>query len=277
MPLILRGKSTSKDNLHAVIKASSAKEARFFLKFLKESLKLNTGLKIKNYKKKKEYYISFFLNKGFIKHLRKFSAINKGINPVSLKCCRKSLLKAFFVFSGTVNSPKKFYNLEWRLKSKGLLKIISAILMQFGINFKKRKKGQKFIVYVKRAEDIIKVLNLIGAYRSQLYFEEIRAIKETKDEIQRRVNCEIANLEKVTRASSRQVFNIRCIKQRNKMSFLSEGLRRVIEARLKYPEASLSELGRLMSPPISKSSVARRLNVVEEMAEKFKKQRAINV
>ena len=128
------------------------------------------------------------------------------------------------------------------------------------------KKGSGTIVYIKDGEGISQVLALIGANNAMLRFEETRVIKETRNNINRIVNCETANLNKTIDASVEQIKNIKLLKHKHKFHTLPENLQEIAELRIKNPDASYEELGKMLAKPIGKSGVSHRLNRINQIA-----------
>lgn len=178
-------------------------------------------------------------------------------------CCQRAFLRGAFLVGGSINSPNRFYHFEIVSPSQEAAAVIVKILSRMEISARISERRGNPVVYVKKAEDIANLLNIMGAHRSLLKFEEIRAIKATKEEVRRMVNCETANLDKTSQAAVRQVLKIRHLKEVGALGRLSKGLREIADLRIRFPEASLRELGERMNPPLSKSSVNSRLRRLE--------------
>ena len=186
-------------------------------------------------------------------------------------CCRRSFLTGAFLAAGSVNSPERYYHFEIVEKDLGIAKFLVQILSRMEITGKISRRKTSNLVYVKKADEIANLLNLLGAYKCLLQFEEIRAIKETKEEVRRKVNAETANLDKTACAATRQVHNIRYLQQRGVLERLPEKLKITAQMRLRFPQASLKELGERLSPPLTKSSVNSRLRRLENLCRRMKK------
>lgn len=180
-------------------------------------------------------------------------------------------LREAFIKSGFINDPKKDYHLEILFKSKKKAEEMKNILEQCGIiNVGITKKGSGTIVYIKDGENISGFLALIGANNAVLRFEETRVMKEARNNINRIVNCETANLNKTIDAAVEQIKNIKLLKQKHKFSTLPESLKEIAEIRLKNPDASYEELGKMLVKPIGKSGVSHRLNKINQIAKELK-------
>lgn len=173
-----------------------------------------------------------------------------------------------FIKSGFINSPDKEYHLEILFKLKKKAEEMKRILEECDIhNVGISKKGNGTIIYIKDGETISQFLALIGANNAMLRFEETRVIKETRNNINRIVNCETANLNKTIDASVEQIKNIKLLKQRHKFHTLPESLQEIAELRVKNPDASYEELGKMLTKPIGKSGVSHRLNKINQIAQ----------
>jgi len=121
-------------------------------------------------------------------------------------------------------------------------------------------------VYIKEGQDIVDFLNVIGAHHALMEMENIRILKDMRNQVNRIVNCETANLEKTVNASVKQVEYIRYLEDTAGLQNLPAGLREIARLRLENPEASLSELGKMLTPPLGKSGVNHRLRKLENIA-----------
>lgn len=179
----------------------------------------------------------------------------------------KALTRGIFLGSGSVNNPEKKYHLEIILSSKKNANIIKNLLLKMQIKFKKLERKNGYSLYIKEGEEISKFLAFIGANSSVLKFEEIRVIRDMKNNVNRKVNCETANLNKTINAAVKQIDAIKKIKARGNFENLSENLREIANLRLENPDASLVELGQMLKNPIGKSGVNHRLNQLIELSK----------
>ena len=179
----------------------------------------------------------------------------------------KALTRGIFLGSGSVNNPEKKYHLEIILSSKKNANIIKNLLLKMQIKFKELERKNGYSLYIKEGEEISKFLAFIGANSSVLKFEEIRVIRDMKNNVNRKVNCETANLNKTINAAVKQIDAIKKIKARGNFENLSENLREIANLRLDNPDASLVELGQMLKNPIGKSGVNHRLNQLIELSK----------
>ena len=210
-----------------------------------------------------KFYIAI-INKSeeFENEIKEFFSITGDI--------RKNIVKGAFLGAGSVNNPEKNYHLEITFIDEKYSDFILQICKEYGVNFKKININDKFQLYLKEGEEISRFLALIGANRAVLKFEDVRIIKEMKNNVNRLVNCETANLNKTVDAAIRQIEDINIIKKMKKFDELPKELKDVAILRLENPELSLKDLSELMDPPIGKSGINRRLKKIHEFAEELK-------
>lgn len=185
-------------------------------------------------------------------------------------CCRRNYLRDLFLCCGSVSDPRKEYHLEWSCGSKEQASQLKEILLSFGKEAKDVIRKKVNVVYFKDSEDIVDLLNLMGAPISMMEMENQRILKELRNSVNRRVNCETANIGKTVSASRKQISDIRYLEESGILRTLPESLRKMAELRLQYPDTPLRELGDLAVPPIGKSGVNHRLRRLTEIAEKYR-------
>lgn len=179
----------------------------------------------------------------------------------------KSIIRGVFLGSGSVNNPESKYHLEIILSTKLNAERIIEILYSLTIQAKILERKNGYGVYIKDGEEISKLLALIGASSSVLKFEEIRVLRDIKNNINRKVNCETANLNKTVSAAVKQINAIKKLKKEGKFDKLPESLKEIAKLRIENPDASLVELGQMLSTPLGKSGVNHRLNKIMSICE----------
>ncbi len=180
-------------------------------------------------------------------------------------------IREAFIKSGSINDPNKKYHLEITFKVKKKAEDMKQLLENFDIHARVIKREKEYMLYLKEGEEISNFLALIGANSSVIKFEEVRVLKETRNDINRLVNCETANLNKTINAAVKQIEDIKLIKKKHKFSSLPENLQEIAELRILNPDVSLVELGKMLSEPIGKSGVNHRLKKISEIAEELRK------
>ena len=181
--------------------------------------------------------------------------------------CRRAFIKGSFMGSGSISNPEKSYHAEFVSNKEVQSKTLQKLLKIYGINGKNIYRKNNYVTYIKESEQISDLLALMGANNAVLDFENIRAVKETRNQINRVINCETANLDKIVDTSMRQINNIKILKKYKVIDQLPDNLRELAYLRLKHSNASLKELGQMLDPPLGKSGVNHRLRKIEEIAE----------
>ena len=183
----------------------------------------------------------------------------------------KAIVRGTFLGGGSLNDPNRTYHLEVVFALQKEAQQIQEVLKRYSISCKglERKKG--YSLYLKEAEEISKYLAFIGANKAVLQFEEIRVVRETRNQVNRLVNCETANLNKTVNAAVEQIRAIEYLKKEHKFEELADPLKEIAKIRIENPEANLVELGTLLKVPIGKSGVNHRLKKICEIAQEVKK------
>ena len=189
---------------------------------------------------------------------------------VSLECCRRAYIKGVFMTSGSISDPNKGYHMEIVCDNRGRAEFIQEIIQGFGISSRIIQRKKYSVVYLKDGEMIVEMLGLMGAHISLMDMENIRIKKDIRNTINRRVNCEAANLNKTVSAAVKQANDINYIISTKGIEFLPENLQELALARLESEDATLKELGEMMTPPIGKSGVNHRLRKISEIAEEMR-------
>ena len=183
----------------------------------------------------------------------------------------RAIVKGSFLATGSVNNPENKYHLEVSFVEKKNAEYILNICKENDVNLKLLEARKKYILYIKEGEEISKFLALSGANKAVMNFEDIRAKRDIKNNVNRLVNCETANLNKTINASVNQINDIKLIQKLNKFDELPEELRVLAGLRLEYPDATLKELGEYLEPPLGKSGVNHRIKRIHEIAEELKR------
>lgn len=290
-----------------VATTENAATARHFKKLIKDYFRSNSELGVgesqmpgaKGKKGRNRYYLNISPEEKSMQILREtgMMLIREGDDYFSdgiyqpvirSKCCRKAYLRGMFLSCGTMSNPNKSYHLEFVLdkeQSANDLRKLIGTFVDLSANLTKR--GDKYIVYVKRQEYIRDILSIMGADDAVLEFENIRITRASAAKARRMMNFDNANVEKSLTAAEEQRMWIRkiaedeCGRQPSfeevtdpGSEFWSEGLRHlppqlkeVAYIRLYKPDANLSEIGETLSPPIGKPAVSKRFAKLKALAE----------
>ena len=182
----------------------------------------------------------------------------------------KSFVRGIFLGSGYISNPEKKYHLEFSLSSNQNVLQVEKVLKKYDITTKVIEKANVYSLYIKEGEEISRFLAFIGANSTVLKFEEIRVIRDTKNNVNRLINCETANFSKTIKAGAKQREDIKLIKSKRKFSELPDNLKEVANVRLEHPDASLSELVEYMNNTISKSGITHRLASISKIADELR-------
>ncbi len=202
-----------------------------------------------------------------------YNFISDGIYSglIRSKCCRKAFLKGAFLGAGTITNPTKGYHFEISTTSEILANDIKKLLNSFeGILSKVTMRKKEYVVYIKDSDQIIDVLAIMGAHNKVFEYENIKIEKEIKNKANRISNCDNANIDKAIAAGQRQLEAIRKIRENRGLGSLPDKLKEVAEIRIENPEASLTEIGEMLVPPIKKPGVSKRLSKIEEISQSIK-------
>lgn len=180
---------------------------------------------------------------------------------------KRAFLKGAFLSQGSINDPKDSYHFEIAIGNKTEADRLQRVLSDLGVNAKTVERDRKTVLYVKDGSEISDILTLLGAIPETLYFEEQMVIKSARNDTNRRVNCETANLSKTISAGVKQTHAIEKLKENGRLELLDESLYEVAILRLANPDASLKELAMLYGHGISRSGINHRLQKIIELAE----------
>lgn len=185
-------------------------------------------------------------------------------------CCKRAFIRGAFLASGSMSDPEKSYHFEIVCATREKAEQIQKIMKCFELDGKIVLRKKSFVVYLKEGSQIADVLNVMEAHVALMEFENVRILKDMRNTVNRKVNCETANINKTVSAAVKQIDDIRYIQETKGLDKLPEGLEDMALTRLTYPEASLKELGSLLTPPVGKSGVNHRLRKLSEMAEELR-------
>lgn len=185
---------------------------------------------------------------------------------------KRAYIRGAFLGGGSISNPERTYHLEFVTHNSDYAEELSKLINKFGLSSKVIQRKASFVVYIKEGEQIVDLLNIIGAHSSLLELENVRIMKEMRNNVNRLVNCETANLSKTVNAAVRQVESIKLIQKEIGLQRLPKNLRDVAELRLNYPDESLKELGEFLDPPVGKSGINHRLRKIEKIADELRKE-----
>ena len=184
-------------------------------------------------------------------------------------CCKRAFLRGAYLSVGSMSDPGKSYHLELVCGDERQAMQLIGLMRDFELDAKMVQRKKYYVVYLKEGEYISDFLNIIEAHQGMMEFENTRIVKDMRGMVNRKVNCEIANINKTVSAAARQVLAIKYIQEHGGLEQLSEQLLQMAYVRMENPESSLEELGKLLNPPVGKSGVNHRLRKINEFAEEL--------
>jgi len=207
---------------------------------------------------------------------QKIGDIEKPVSSLLLKlpCCRRAFLRGAFLSVGSISDPSKGYHLEFVCTRQDKAEQLCEVMRGFDIEAKIVKRKKYSVVYLKEGAGIVDLLNVCEAHVSLMNFENLRILKDVRNSINRRVNCEAANINKTVCAASRQIHDIEFLREHYGFERLPDALAQMAEVRLENPDVALKELGELLDPPVGKSGVNHRLRKLSELAQTIRNQKS---
>lgn len=201
-----------------------------------------------------------------------FHGFDEPVSPLLIKnaCCRRAYLRGAFLCTGSMSDPTKGYHLELVTENERKAIQLQTMIKEFELDAKVIRRKKYFVVYLKEGSNIVDFLNICEAHVSLMQFENERIVKEMRNSINRRVNCEAANITKTVNAAAKQISDIEIIRDKYGFSNLPENLREMAVVRIEHPDASLKELGQYLTPVVGKSGVNHRLRKLSEIAEQIR-------
>lgn len=194
-----------------------------------------------------------------------------GVNPLVMKnaCCKRAFLRGAFLSIGSMSDPEKSYHMEFVCTHEAQALQLKSLMKDFQVEVKIVMRKKYYVVYLKEGSGIVDILNIVEAHIALMNFENFRIVKEVRNSINRKVNCETANITKTVNASSKQIEDILLIRDHYGFQRLPDNLRETAEVRLEYPDATLKELGQFLDPPVGKSGINHRLRRLSEIADRI--------
>lgn len=192
---------------------------------------------------------------------------------VQQACCRRAFIRGAFLSAGSISNPEKSYHFEIVCSTNQMAGQLQDVMNTFSLDAKTVKRKRYYIVYIKEGAQIVEVLNIMGAHIALMDLENMRIVKEVRNSVNRRVNCETANIGKTVSAAVKQLEDIQYLIDASEFKCLPVGLREIAQVRLDYPNATLAELGELLTPAIGKSGVNHRLRKLSELADRLRGQK----
>ena len=273
-----------KDRVRIEIHTENVTVARKYFTLLKKTYNINTDISIRHsssLNKNRSYVLSVNDDETARKILmtcrlmKPFGVIEEDFSIsdsliIQRECCKRAFLRGAFLAAGSVSDPVKTYHFEIVCLSEAKAKQLQMIMETFNINARVIKRRKYFVVYVKDSSQVVDLLNIMGAYNALMDMENVRIVKDMRNNVNRKVNCETANINKTVSAAVKQIEDIRFIQMSSAFDELPESLQEMAELRVRYPEATLAELGQLLDTPVGKSGVNHRLKKISLFADELR-------
>lgn len=253
--------------------------ARKYFTLLKKTFNIEAELAVRQNQKDNTYMISVsdaeqvrrvLQASGMMPGEKKGTFIHSAL--VQKRCCKRAYLRGAFLSSGSISDPNKFYHFEVVCPTEKIAEQMKELIACFEMEARIVNRKNHYVVYIKEGAQIVELLGIMGANVSVMNLENVRILREMRGSVNRKVNCETANLNKTVNAAVRQMEDIRYIQQKTGFSSLPEGLEQIARLRLEYPEASLAELGAMLTPAVGKSGVNHRLRKLKAIADDLKRE-----
>ncbi len=266
----------TKEGTSLAIKVAKPASARRVINLGKKLFKFTVGPIIKTMSPFEKWYEVDFFSPELVDELINFGLVNPDFTLMeklpakilSKKCCQESFLRGAFLTSGYILYPRKGRHLELHFQSEETALFVSMMMGKLGMTPRIVRRKHRYIVYLKSYEDVKTFLYHIGSKKASFLIEDLQSVGEMKSSVNRLVNFEMANLERIAQSASRQIKAIELIEDTIGIDNLSPALKEVAYLRLKYPEASLEELSNLIGGK-TKSAVSHRLRRLEKVAAKI--------
>lgn len=252
--------------------------ARKYFTLLKKAYNIDTEISIRQSSKLRNYTITIKHHKDAMKVLQASKLIdeygeiceNLSVSSnilIQKECCKRAFIRGAFLASGSISAPEKFYHFEIVCTTEDKAVQLKNIIQYFNIDAKIVERKKHFVVYIKEGTGIVDILNVMEAHVALMDLENVRILKEMRNSVNRKVNCETANLKKTVSAAVKQIEDIKFIRDKVGLSVLSDNLEEMARLRLDNPDASLKELGEMLTPAVGKSGVNHRLRKICEIAD----------
>ena len=268
----------SRERYSIKVRTENVSVARKYFTLLRKTFNINTETLVSSNKNKGHitYTVIVKHHEDAVRVLRKIQLIDEQgefIEDSSLirrTCCKRAFLRGAFLAAGSISNPEKSYHIEIVCANRKKASQIRLLINGFGLDSKVILRKNSYVVYIKEGSQIIDLLNIMEAPVSLMKMENVRILKEMRNTVNRKVNCETANIHKTVSAATKQAEDIAFIEKTMGLSELPDTLQEVAQLRLKHPEASLKELAQLSTSEIGKSGINHRLRKLSEIAEELR-------
>ncbi len=268
------------DISNLTVKTEHSGVARKYFTLLKKTFNISTDIEIDNNARgsyKHIYAVELNDNKQIDTVLKAVKLSKEELELydstlLTKSCCKRAYIRGAFLASGSVTNPEKSYHMELVCQTRARADKLTEVFLSLGIEARIIMRKKSYIVYIKEGDMIVEALGLMEAPASLMELENVRILKGVRNDINRRVNCETANITKTVSAASRQLEEINYIKDTVGLKKLPDNLRQIALLRLKHNEASLKELGELLEPRVGKSGINHRMQKIMDYAQRLREE-----
>lgn len=257
--------------------------ARKFYTLLKEAFDINGEVAIGTAKhpgKNNNYTVIVRKNDYAVKLLKAFKIMDDSMKlsedmmvgnlVFQQACCKRAFIRGAFLVAGSISDPNKFYHFEIVCSSEAKANQLKEMINTFEVDSKVVMRKKSYVVYIKEGAQLVEILNVMEAHVALMSLENVRILKDFRNKINRKVNCETANLNKTVAAAVKQIKDIEYIRDTVGLGRLKEELEEMAKVRLENPDIPLKDLGQLLSQPVGKSGVNHRLKKISEIADSLR-------
>ena len=266
------------------IQTENLSVARKYFTLLKKTFNIETDVSIKqnvHLKKTRTYLVMIRNHEDAVRVLQAAKLIgtdgeireNLSICDnlvIQRSCCKRAFIRGAFLSAGSISDPQKSYHFEIACATEEKAEQLRDIINSFEMDAKIVRRKKYHVVYIKEGSQIVDILNVMEAHVALMNLENVRILKEMRNSVNRKVNCETANIHKTVNAAVKQIEDISYIRSRIGFESLPEALAEIAELRLEHPDAALKELGMMLTPQVGKSGVNHRLRKLSTLAEELR-------
>ncbi|MDO5423695.1 MAG: DNA-binding protein WhiA [Eubacteriales bacterium] len=275
---------SSGDRYSLKIHTENLSVARKYFTLLKKTFNIDTEVSIRQNmgtRKTRVYSVLVKSHEDTVRILKAAKLVDTGLEIrenfsvadnliIQRSCCKRAFIRGAFLAAGSISDPRKSYHFEIVCTSQEKAEQLIAIINSFDMDAKMVLRKKYFVVYLKEGAQIVDLLNVMEAHIALMNLENVRILKEMRNSVNRKVNCETANIQKTVSAAVKQIEDIRYIQKTIGFDKLSEGLEEIAKLRLEQPEATLKELGKMLAVPVGKSGVNHRLRKLSMLADELR-------
>ena len=264
------------DRYHIKIHSENIVVARKVFTLFKKTFNIRTDISVKRNVKRESvsYLVVIKSHEDALRVLQATKMIGEqqvgtdaicGFNPLIIRqvCCRRAFLRGVFQAAGSMSDPNKSYHFEIVCTISEIAEQIRSVICSFGLDAKIVRRKKSYVVYLKEGSQIVDILNVMEAHVALMELENVRILKEMRNSVNRKVNCETANINKTVSAAVKQVEDITYLRDMIGFENMPDNLVEAAYARLDHPDATLKELGESLTPPVGKSGINHRLRKTE--------------